>query len=139
MAVHFTHLALVVLAMDLCFNRDAADAAVIKTEVRQALRMFEDAEYATPLRERFLGSLREVLGRYGVVLDEPSTIPGNEMMVDGLESYEQIPTAQQEVDPGAALDSTSFDDFWNLAMQGEHNPDSLTWDNLFSALDSRML
>jgi hypothetical protein len=127
MAVHFTHLALVVMAMDLCFNRDAADASVIKAEVREALRMFEDATYASPLLERFLGSLREVLGRYGVVLDDSA-----------LEVHEQMQTTQQELDTGMPMD-TSFDDFWQIAMQGEQNPDSLTWDHLFSALDSRPL
>ncbi|KAF2494749.1 hypothetical protein BU16DRAFT_550586 [Lophium mytilinum] len=43
MAVHFTHLALVVMVMDLCFNRDAADEAEIKAEVKKTLQMFEDA------------------------------------------------------------------------------------------------
>jgi hypothetical protein len=129
MAVHFTHLALVVMAMDLCFNRDAADASVIKGEVREALKMFEDATYASPLLERFLGSLREVLGRYGVVLDDSA-----------LDGDEQMQTTPQGLDQGTALPmDTSFDDFWQIAMQGEQNPDSLTWDNLFSALDSRPL
>lgn len=39
--------------------------------------------------------------------------------------------------PGVALDF--FDEFWQIAMQGEPNLDSLTGDNLFSALDSRSL
>lgn len=59
MAVHFTHLALVVMAMDLCFNREQADEAEAKAEVKAALQMFENARNASPLLDRFLSSLSD--------------------------------------------------------------------------------
>jgi len=154
MAVHFTHLALVVLVMDLCFNRDAADSAEIKEELRIALQMFKGARNASPLLIRFLGSLEEVLGKYGVRLDDEaggsgsSSLPTNanvtpgsvtEMNLDsfnGTSSEEQMQLDIQ--DPGFTL-NTPFDEFWMLAMQGEQTADSIAWDNLFSALDSRPL
>ena len=39
-------------------------------------------------------------------------------------------------DIGLGLD-TSFDEFWLNAFQSETNLDSLTWDSIFSALDSQ--
>lgn len=55
MVVHYTHLALVVMVMDLCFNRDEADEVQIKGEVKRALQMFEDGKGD-------IASTREILG-----------------------------------------------------------------------------
>ncbi|KAE8440763.1 hypothetical protein EG329_006598 [Mollisiaceae sp. DMI_Dod_QoI] len=153
MAVHFTHLALVVMVMDLCFNRDEADGREIKEEVKEALQMFEDAEDASPLLGRFLSSLKDVLRKHEIQLSDPSTAAsnnsnivgfGDEIMLDAFDSSAnddqgqsfQFGTSIQN--PGMDLNS-SFDDFWQFAMQGEPSHDSLTWDNLYSALDSRPL
>jgi hypothetical protein len=154
MAVHFTHLALVVLVMDLCFNRDAADSAEIKEELRSALQMFEGARNASPLLMRFLGSLEEVLGKYGVSVDDEeggsgsSSLPTNANVIPGsvtemnLDSFNGTSSEEQMQldiqDPGFAL-NTPFDELWMLAIQGEQTAGSIDWDNLFSALDSRPL
>ena len=144
MAVHFTHLALVVMVMDLCFNQDEADEAKIKAEVKAALQMFEDSRKASPLLGRFLSSLSDVLRKHKVHLSNPSTLATNEIMLDAFNNPsddDQMQSTQigmEMQDPGVPLD-TFFDDFWQIAMGGEPNPDSLIWDNLFSALDSRPL
>ena len=151
MAVHFTHLALVVMAMDLCFNRDEADEAEIRAEVNAAFQMLEDARNASPLLGRFLGSLSDVLRKHKVHLTDQSTsatnnVAGfaNEIMLDAFNSPSDDDQMQSTLlgldmqESGVTLD-TSFDEFWQIAMQGEPNPNLLTWDNLFSALDSRPL
>ena len=150
-AVHFTHLALVVMAMDLCFNRDEANAAEIKEEVKAALQMFEDARNASPLPSRFLSSLSDVLRKYNVHLMDPLAFTTSDMadsphdhLLDAFSNpseHDQSEPSHFELDmqdPNLPLD-TSFEEFWQIAMQGETNPDSITWDNLFSTLDSRPL
>lgn len=149
MAVHFTHLALVVMVMDLCFNKGEAEEAEIKTEVKAALQMFKEASNISPLLGRFLSSLEDVLRKHNIKLMEPSTTTSDnvagfagDITLDGFNNPstdEQMQFTQLGLDmqdPGFAL-NTSFDEFWQIAMQDEPNPDSLTWDNLFSALDSR--
>lgn len=52
--VHFTHLALVVMVMDLCFNRDESDQAEIKGEVKVALQILENAKEVSSFLNRSL-------------------------------------------------------------------------------------
>ena len=149
-AIHFMHLALVVLVMDLCFNRDEADETEIKEEVKAALQMFEDTRHVSPLLGRFLSSLRHILQKHKVYLTEPLTSTTNrfasfvnETNPDVLNPSEddQMQFTQLGLDvygPGVTFD-TSFDEFWQSAIQSEPNPDLLAWDNLFSALDTRPL
>jgi len=151
MVVNFTHLSLVVMVMDLCFNRDEADEAEIKTEVEVALQMFEDASNVSPLLGRFLSSLRDVLRKHQVQLTDPLMIATDSVAefshditlaaFNNPSNYDQVQFTRLGLgipDSDAALNA-SFDEFWQIAMQGEPNPDLLTWDNLFSALDSRPL
>jgi len=72
-AVHFTHLALVVLVMDSCFNRAKADQIQIKAEVKATLQMFEDDKHASPLLSRFLSSLYHILQKHQVNLNDSLT------------------------------------------------------------------
>lgn len=154
MAVHFTHLALVVMVMDLCFNRDETDETdetEIKAEVKAALQMFEDASNVSPLLRRFLSSLRAILCKHRVHLTDPLALAtdniagsahdimsdaSNKPSQDGQMQFNQLGLDME--DPGVALNA-SFDEFWQIAMLGAPDPDSLTWDNLFSALGSQPL
>lgn len=137
--------------MDLRFNRDEASEAEIKTEVKAALQMFEDAKNTSPLLRRFLSSLSDVLRKHKVHFTDPSAMRTNsiagfthEITLDTFNNpsdYDQMQYTQlgMEIqDQGIALE-TSFDESWQIAMQGEQSPDSLTWDNMFSTLDSRPL
>ncbi|CZR68279.1 uncharacterized protein PAC_18178 [Phialocephala subalpina] len=151
-AMHFTHLALVVMIMDLCFNREQADEEEIKAEVKTALKMFEDTSNPSPLPGRFLSSLSDVLLKHEVHLTDPTsnnvTVAGfaEEMILDTPntcnpldEDQIQFPQLGLDMqDPSVTLDaSASFDEFWQNAMQSEHDLDSHAWDDLFSGLDSR--
>ncbi|KUJ10115.1 uncharacterized protein LY89DRAFT_597337 [Mollisia scopiformis] len=145
--LHFTHLALVVMAMDLCFNKGQPDEAEIKSELKIALQMFEEARNSSALLSRFWCSLNEVLRKHNVDLNHPTNSAGSNdlrLMPDGGYNFltvDHMQYAQTEMnidDPNFTFD-TSFDDFWQFAMQGESNPDSITWDNLYSSLDSRPL
>lgn len=68
-AVHFTHLALVVMVMDLCFNR-GEDEEERKAEVKAALQMLEHARDVSPLLSRSLDSLSEILQKHRVYLPD---------------------------------------------------------------------
>lgn len=147
-AVHFTHLALVVMVMDLCFNRDEADEAEVRAEVKSALQMFKDARNASPLLAQSLTSLSDVLRQHKVHLaDQSITANSNsvglapdETMCDAFNDPSN--TDQQlglvAEDPGVTY-NTQFEYFWQSALVEELNTDTLSWDNLFSALDSRPL
>lgn len=151
MAVHFTHLALVVMVMDLCFNRDEAEEPEIKAEVNEALQMFGDSSSLSPLLGRFLNSLKDVLWKHKVHLTDPLALAAHnvanfadDIMLDTFnnrandDEMQSTLSGPDMVDPSVPL-STSFDEFWQIAMQGEPNLDLLTWDNLFSTLDSQSL
>ncbi|KAI2469132.1 hypothetical protein F4781DRAFT_236260 [Annulohypoxylon bovei var. microspora] len=149
-AMHYTHLALVVMVMDMCFNRDEADEAQMKSEVKAALQSFEDARRFSPVPGRFLRSLCDIMHKHNVYLTEPSSSTCNnvhsavtEGESDGFSFADADMMQPSQGQPGLGahdLDvvmDTSFDDFWQFASQSEPNQDSLTWDNLFSALDTR--
>jgi hypothetical protein len=132
-AVHYTHLALVVMVMDLCFNKNEADEAEIKVEVKTALQMFEGAKTASPLLPRFLTSLSDVLKKHKVNLSNPLTLATNtaagfahDIMLDGFNRPSDDDQMDLEIDvqdSSGAFD-TSFDEFWQIVMQGESNSDS---------------
>ncbi|KAI1371645.1 hypothetical protein F4677DRAFT_435290 [Hypoxylon crocopeplum] len=149
MAMHYTHLALVILVMDLCFNKNEADEVDIEEEVKTALQKFEDDKHISPLSNRFLSSLCDILQKHNVYLpDRPTSTINNTSGAyeprpgtGGLSDDDQMQSTQlgeDILDPGVVLD-TSFDEFWKFAVQSEPNLDSFTWDNLFSSLDSRPL
>ncbi|OTB00746.1 hypothetical protein M426DRAFT_26226 [Hypoxylon sp. CI-4A] len=131
-AMHYTHLALVVMVMDLCFNKDEANESDIKAEVREALQKFEEAKHISPLPSRFLTSLRSMLQRHKVYLDESPT-----HTAIGLVNELQSTQFEQDVHYPEIPFDASFDEFWQFTSQSEANIDLTTWDNLFSALDSR--
>ncbi|KAI1135480.1 hypothetical protein F5Y05DRAFT_421424 [Hypoxylon sp. FL0543] len=149
-AMHYTHLALVILVMDLCFNRDEVNEAEIKAEVRRVLQRFEETKQMTPLPGHFLGFLYKILRKHTVYLGEPSgrafqedagftheaRLDAFDLSSDNQVQYNQISmdTPEPEVVP-----EISFDSFWDFASQSEPNLDSLTWDNPYASLDTRPL
>jgi hypothetical protein len=149
-AMHYMHLAMVVLVMDLCFNRDQADEESIKEEVKAGLQMFEDTQHASPLLGRFLSSLCHIMRKHNVDLTESlSTSYGRDThsghAVD-LGSFDlthgeqaQFGHLQSDMTDPSDLQEPSFDELWQRTMQVEPNADLLAWDNMFSALDSRPL
>lgn len=138
MAVHFTHLALVVMVMDLCFNKNEVDEAEIKGDVKAALQIFEDARDASPLFNRCLSSLGAILQKHKVYLtDDLRCMTYNNAFGTSVDAPVELTQSDgQEHNRSVALDA-SLDKFWEMAFQGEPNIDSLAWDNLFSAIDTR--
>jgi hypothetical protein len=148
MAMHYMHLALAVLVMDLCFNRKEADEAEIKAEVKAAFQTFQTASEKSPLLGRFLASLRDVLEKHKVCLTDSSTLTtapvtsaADEADASAANFLDDVQMQYSEQDSSfgnqdIAFDAT-FDEFWEFASQSEPNPDSLSWDRLFSSLDTR--
>lgn len=144
-AVHYTHLAIVVLVMDLCFNKGATDEEEVKADVRETLRIFEGIRDRSPLLSRSLSALNGILQKHNVDLGGTSGASSSNL---STEAYERAaldrttPPTQDPVpnfyDSGFHFDP-SFSDFWNTEMEGELELDSATWDTLFSALDSRAI
>ncbi|KEF52400.1 uncharacterized protein A1O9_11641 [Exophiala aquamarina CBS 119918] len=149
-AAHYVHLAMVVLVMDLCFNKDQADEVAIKKEVKAGLQMFEDASDASPLLGRFISSINRILAKYDVYLNDPSTTLSDRDVHSGNEidsgpfgatytEQSQPSHLHLEMSEPSEIPELSFDEFWERTMQAEPNTDLLAWDNMFSTLDSRPL
>ncbi|KAI1085937.1 hypothetical protein F5B19DRAFT_487838 [Rostrohypoxylon terebratum] len=146
-AMHYTYLALVIMVMDLCFNKDEVDEVQMKMEIQTALKEFEDARRRSSHPGRFLGSLCEIMRKHNVYLVEPpATVDSSVPQFVSEDIPDAFGFANDQMQPnqvGLEMNSldvamdTSFDDFWNFASQAEPNLDSLTWDNLFSTLDTR--
>jgi hypothetical protein len=143
-AVHFTHLALSILIMDLCFNRPQTNVARTKDEIKAAFKIFGDAKVITPLLAKSIASLKAVLQRNGIDLTEasPSNV-GDKISNDETErsmseatQRELVPFHDQDSYQDPTLDST-FDTFWDMALQSDGGIDLSDWDHLFSTLDTR--
>ncbi|KAI1463571.1 uncharacterized protein F4812DRAFT_453515 [Daldinia caldariorum] len=149
LAMHYMHLALAVMVMDLCFNRPGADGTEVKTKLREAFQKFDDDRHVSPLPRRFLSSLREVLQKHGVYLTNQPTVSGADGTIHGVTDGINSTSSNllQEVPMQSAVGSDipyaeaggegSFEEFWQSAIESEMNLDSTTWDTLFSALDTR--
>jgi hypothetical protein len=144
MAVHFTHLALVVMVMDLCFNGNEADHEERKIEVKAALQMLEHQRHISLLLGRCLDSLYEILQKHKVYLPELET-SSHESIIPLQESQNvafdvpEMETTHFELDferGNSGLES-HFDEFWQIAEQNDTDFDQATWDNIFSVLNSR--
>ncbi|CAJ2502932.1 Uu.00g103260.m01.CDS01 [Anthostomella pinea] len=146
-AVHFTHLALVVMVTDLCFNRVEGDEEERrKAEVRAVLHMLESARDISRLLSRSLDSVGVMLRKHGIHLQDGSAsgthdLTGNlaGVVPDDHGPFDDVQMQQAELElggpgPGFAIGS-SFGDFWQTVTQGEPNLDSVPWDQFFSSLD----
>lgn len=142
-AVHFTHLALSILIMDLCFNRPEADVGQIKRDIAMAFKIFADAPTVSPLLAKSMASLKAMLKRNNIELSEASSCDEIDRLNDDQGTSRSISELTGGETPfgrhseeGASLD-TSFDTFWNMALQDNGNMDLNDWDGLFSTLDNR--
>jgi hypothetical protein len=113
-AMHYMHLALVVLVMDLCVNRGMADEAEIKTVVRDGLKILDvNADKKHPWFERFAQSLKDTLSKHGIALTGSS---GEDSTAD-----------------------SDFAAFWESLMRSDPSLDFDAWNSAFSAADMRPL
>jgi hypothetical protein len=113
-AMHYMHLALVVLVMDLCVNRGMADEAKIKTIVRDGLRIFDvNADKKYPWFQRFSQALKDTLCKHGIGVMGCS---GQGLMAE-----------------------SDFEAFWESLMQSDLSMNFDAWNSAFSAVDTRPL
>jgi hypothetical protein len=140
-AVHFTHLALSILIVDLCFNLPQTDGARAKDDIKAAFKIFSGAKTISPLLAKSIASLKAVLQRNDIDLTEAS--PFNKASNDGTEGGIFEATQRGPVlfhnhvsHDDATIDAT-FDTFWNMALQNDGDIDLNDWDHLFSTLDTR--
>ena len=137
MAVHFTHLALNILIMDLCFNRDATDESCIKEDIKSAFMIFEQAPTVSPLLAKSLMSLKAVLQKNGISLE--GSIPTGMRTTCSASEFSDIESVlchNQQSNQGTVED-TAFDTFWDTALQMSSYLDLDGWDDLFSNFDNR--
>jgi len=146
-AMHYIHLALVVMVMDVCFNKDEIDEAERKAEVQAALEKFGQAKATSPLLCRYLHSLCNILTKHGVCLpaSSTSTINHEATFDNAINPNSSDATVEDQMQTNLLEFDTddpdffknSLDEFWDFTVQNEPNLDVLSWDNLFSTLDSR--
>jgi hypothetical protein len=139
MALHYTHIALVVMAMDLCFNSHEIDNSVRKEEVQAALRMLDEDAGASTIISQLLNSLRQVLHRHNINLPVPEVTHDSNKNLDSSASTISDSTQLQFGIPENAFYSAhdSFNGFLELAMQTDATSDATIWDNVFSSMDTR--
>ncbi|KAH8697891.1 fungal-specific transcription factor domain-containing protein [Talaromyces proteolyticus] len=144
MAVHFIHLALVVMVMDLCINKDIPGEEGRKEEVKATLEILERARDISPILGRSLDSLYEVLRKYNVSLsvtlsadakEVPELTPDTE--IGSLDPLYHVYMQSTQLELHGLGPGTNFDGVSQNSPQFEANLDLITWDNLFSAVDSR--
>jgi hypothetical protein len=135
MAIHFTHLALNILIMDLCFNRDQDDEYEIKEDIKAAFKIFDEAPIVSPLLAKSFTSLKAVLEKNGISLETagPKMI---DMTRGASEVTAWIPHQSIQSEQEVVTDTT-FDTFWDTALQTSNDIDLDGWDDLFSNFDNR--
>jgi len=145
--VYFMHLSVIVLVMDLCFNKDRADQTQLKAEVKAAFKMFEDITGISPLPGRLLGSLLSTLQKHKVQLPESDssnsiqTAPNIPIFTSvNASNIDQNTTSMEQIqaDDWNILEDSQFEDFWQSALQ-DQNLDTLQWDHLFTDIESRAM
>ncbi|KAF2451795.1 hypothetical protein P171DRAFT_478819 [Karstenula rhodostoma CBS 690.94] len=144
-AIHFTHLALSILIMDLCFNRPQKEVARTKEDIKAAFKIFGTAKTVSPLLAKSLVSLKAVLQRNHIDLTDafPSSV-GDQISngddagrsVSGATGGETSSSLNQNSYQDVTMDAT-FDTFWDYAVQIDGGMDLDEWDHLFSTLDTR--
>jgi hypothetical protein len=139
LVVQSTYLALLIMVMDLCVNRNAPDEEARKLEVGSIMARLETLKPISPLLSRCLDALGDILLKYDITLQGPilwsapdSNSWGNTTTQDHI-LFDDIEQGSVEVD-------LSLNAFWQtMAMQSEADSDLVDWESMFSTLDSRHL
>jgi hypothetical protein len=132
--VHYTHLALVVLVMDLCFNKTAEDHGQVRQDVAAAMQQLDGVGHLSGLIGRSLDALRAVLENHHVPVDQDSLVPVGEPLFSSGSGGEQggdfVQSGYDAMMPGAFV--------WESIVQQDaaYGLDSVAWDTLFSSLDT---
>lgn len=149
-AAHYMHLALVILVLDLCFNKKEAEGAAIKAEFKSWLQVFEDCQLIRVHMDRSLESLRHVLQKHSVSFGGFSTSLPENVALSLDNALQSSPDTIENPSihftfSGSEPPTTNFrfdatlDDMWQNALHDDADLDLGDWDNFFSALDSQPL
>jgi hypothetical protein len=143
-------MAVVVLSMDLCVNRDCGNDEERKAEIQKGFKILEDARSHSSAADTFLESLMAVLRKHRVLFQqqEPSAtstadamtkLCGQPSFSGGILNWPQ-PSVDNSVDtsslqPDPTLD---FGDVWQTYFDFGANFNPSDWDALFSDLNVRL-
>lgn len=137
LVVQSTYLALLVIVMDLCVNRDAPDEEGRKIEVGEIIARLERLRPTSPLLGRCLDALENILLKHRIMLQEPVLWSASDN--DPLRN----PTTPDDMPVGGIEEvpvdlDLPFDNFWRtMTAQIENESNAVDWDSMFSTLDSR--
>jgi hypothetical protein len=137
-------MAIIVLILDVCFNKNATDYDAKKMEVIDACNILDAAKGQSVMAAKLLGSLLSVLPKYQVTLNgvRGTQMSYNELPLDGsiVHDANMADTRECRLDdrntasgelPSIAEISQSFDCEMDL--------DTLDWNSFFSELDSQVI
>lgn len=137
-------MAIIVLILDVCFNKSAADYEAKKMEVVDACSILDAAKGQSAMAAKLLGSLLSVLPKYQVTLNGVSgtQMSHDDPAPDGSTVHEANVADMRECGledrniaggevPSIAEISQSFDYEMDL--------DNLDWNSFFSGLDSQTI
>lgn len=143
--LHCVCMAIIVLLMDLCLNRNlpVEDDRELRMEILGAFSVLEEAKGQTPFAERILESFYSVMKRYNIPFG--SSEAGVASRTDGRDHNTQPSVPIQHLPgtlPGDDTSQAVFDpalpSFDDLLQEFDMNVDPMTldWDTLFSELES---
>lgn len=149
--VYHIFMAIIVLVMDLCFNKSHGDDNVRKAEVMDAFKILEEAKSQSRMAKEFLDSLMDILRKYKVRLHHPPESLAENASHPCLgpsetQAYQDLGGANGETGMPYSLwpprDNpqhylSDFDEIWTEYVELGPNMNMPEWDNLFSDLDSR--
>ncbi|KAK5164392.1 uncharacterized protein LTR77_010088 [Saxophila tyrrhenica] len=139
MVVHHTHLAVVVLVMDLCSNKAEAARDRIGNEVAAALGTLHDATAVSEHAARSLESLKQMLHKHSVFVPTVVHIGGTARRQTSLEQTLVLQASTNSSDATATVQHQSFDPYTNYNDVSDMDFSTSDWDELFASLDSRPL
>lgn len=134
--VHFMHLSIVVLVMDLCINRDKVTESAQRQQVLDAFSFLEEGTDISPLPGKFLRTLTSFLQKYEVSLSGPDPLH-REQTSNTSVAVKDHRYGQEPGDGCLRSAESDFEEFWNSAFNDAAFLDTPQWDLMFSHLDSQ--
>ncbi|KAF7595223.1 hypothetical protein BBP40_006968 [Aspergillus hancockii] len=136
------YLAIAVLVIDICINKDD-DNEGQRQEVMDACCVLKQAEATSPVAGRFLRSLTDMLQKYQIQVapdlitrpDAPGNISGSYTSDLCTSEMQESVLSPDNLDQGTGNVDGMLQDFIDLGSSGVVTD----WDDLFSALDARIL
>lgn len=123
--------------MDLCINRDISAGATL-SEVREGLRVMEDARDSSPMGRRFHESLLNILRKHNVHLPTIDAAPPTNnphIVQSSTNGLMNVPADPMSVDLSIPSAGFVFDGMWQDFLNSGPTLNPQEWDALLSDLD----